>query len=65
MPVSWIDGQFGHNYNNFAKTKQGGGGHMKKPKNPVEREKEMEQEQHLMQSMNESYQSGIKKKDKR
>ncbi|MEC3882891.1 hypothetical protein VKA52_04000 [Halobacillus sp. HZG1] len=40
---------------------------MKKPKNPIEREKEMEQEQdqQLMQSMNESYQSGSKKKDKR
>lgn len=38
---------------------------MKKPKNPIEREKEMEQDQQLMQSMNESYQSGSKKKDKR
>ncbi|SDN76059.1 hypothetical protein SAMN05421677_10162 [Halobacillus aidingensis] len=38
---------------------------MKKPKNPIEREKEMEQEQQLMQAMNESYQSGSKKEDSR
>ncbi|GEN51798.1 hypothetical protein HFA01_00600 [Halobacillus faecis] len=25
MPVYWIDAQLTHNYNNFEKTKQGGG----------------------------------------
>ncbi|CDQ18303.1 hypothetical protein BN982_00563 [Halobacillus karajensis] len=36
---------------------------MKKSKNPLEKEKDMEKR--LMSSINESYQSGVKNKDKR
>lgn len=36
---------------------------MKKPKNPIEKEKEMEQQ--MMQPLNESYQSGSQKRNKR